>query len=117
MGCSCTTMACTDETQKTFKCEEFEEYLLIEDVGTSSVDPEPEQTTEPHCKDRIRTEGSLDSGYDGKLSRTASPGEVKPNGIAQEPEAEQDCQEPEVLVLMSMAFGKSSTTQSKPCID
>lgn len=94
-------MASTDETSTAFKCEEFDEYLLIEDVGVSTVmtvdskiksELEPEQITEPHC---IRTEGSLDSGYEGKHSRTASPGEVKPNGTAQEqPEVatQQDCQ-------------------------
>lgn len=66
---------------KTFKCQEFDEYLLIEDSGTpcrgGTAGPCSEQISEPHCQERIRREGSLDSGYDGKHSRTSSPKEGK----------------------------------------
>lgn len=83
-------MADREENPVAFKVAEFDEYLLIEGpAGPGSVDPE--LITESRCnKERIRTEGSVDSGYDGKHSRTHSPQEVEPNGeeIAAEP-AEQ----------------------------
>lgn len=80
-------MASTDQqVPTTFKCEEFDEYLLIEDAAPSEQDTvNPEQSAEPHCKE---IEASLDSGYNGKHSRTGSPEEQKPNEAAAELEPE-----------------------------
>ena len=73
-----------------FKCEEFDEYLLIEDTPRQDTGSSPEQITEPRSKEARANEeatvdGSLDSGYEGKHSRTGSP-EVKPNQAAVEME-------------------------------
>jgi hypothetical protein len=59
----------------TFTCEEFDEYLLIEDAGQASPSVPVRGTCDP---EQIISEGSsLDSGYEGKHSRTTSPEEVK----------------------------------------
>ena len=80
-----------EENPVTFKVAEFDEYLLIEGPAGRG----PELITEPRCnKERIKTEGSLDSGYDGKQSRTPSPQDVKPNG--EETAAELPAQQLEV---------------------
>lgn len=69
-----------------FKYEEFDEYLLIEDAGTSRPGgiAGPQQSEEPRFKEPVKREarevlreGSPDSGYDGKHSRTSSPEEGK----------------------------------------
>ena len=63
----------------TFKCEEFDEYLLIEDAESSSRPGNSEPITQTHVEGGLKAEkldGSLDSGYDH--SRTCSPADVKP---------------------------------------
>ncbi len=64
--------AATHENQSTFKCEEYDDYLLIQEDPGGASRPGNGSVLEPN--NEITEPKSVDSGYEGKQSRTCSPG-------------------------------------------